>query len=364
MIDLPNNNQLDIVSFSQIFHRQGLTNSYKLFFFKALFDSIQQGKLSVSFTSLSDFMFMEALPLIHVYKLTLGHQDLIEKKVKEFNLSSKYSSHQALQRINGMPSNEKTSIVTSYVMYRLLRPFYKTQSFSGNDQNINNQLLNLINRDKKSLYYIDLHHQTININPLWTEYIIQHSKLILEWYKFNLIVFLQTRNPSTPNIPFKVDSSLVSRSLAAQTKVWDFACMHNHSLAFDIYLNQEITPSSVITHGTLSLDHVIPFDFVMHNELWNLTPMHKNLNSEKSNHLPQLTHVERFVDLQYSFYKTVQTFHPFSSNKHPLQDYEYLNPLLHHSNYDVHFDDFSKILTNQIISLHTIAFNQGFNMWK
>lgn len=365
MIILPDYNELDIQSFCTILDRQGLRTSYKLFFFKAILECCKKGITSISFEALYDIMFKEAFPLVHTYKLKFSSQDLIERRIRDYSDVLLLKPNQVGKLSEHVSSLEKINIITSYVIFRLIRPFYSTQLNSPNDNVVNSRLLHLVNNDVNGLYIINIEHSTITINPKWTSYITLHQRLIEEWYKYNLIVFLQARNPSVPNIAFKVDASLVSRDLNAQNKLWQFASSIDPSIQFDIYLNKPFDVSTISQFGKFSLDHVIPFDFVMHNELWNLTPMHKNLNSMKNNRLPQNEHIERLISLQYSFYKTVQVFYHLKRGQtHPLSDYEELNPILNHNNLEIHEDDFSNILRNQITSLHSIALNQGFAMWQ
>ena len=39
----------------------------------------------------------------------------------------------------------------------------------------------------------------------------------------------------------------------------------------------EFTDQNISKYGGMSLDHFIPWSFVLHNEIWNLYPMYKNL---------------------------------------------------------------------------------------
>jgi hypothetical protein len=365
VIQLPDYHTLNIRAFSRMFQRQGLTNSYKLFFFKAILESCKKQVSIVTFNQLFSDMFNEAFPLVHTYKLTLGNLDQLERMIKKYPSNLDVNKKSIEKFASNIDPKSKSDIITSYVVFRLLRPFYEDFKFSSSDSIVNKQLQQLINTDLNALYYIDLDSKTLTINQTWMTYINHHLKLIDEWYKYNLIVFLQSRNPSSPNIPYKVDSSLISRNLTKETTLWKFAIDRNPSINFDIYLNQRFSVNSTIQYGDLSLDHVIPYDFVMHKELWNLTPTHKNINSMKNNRLPQDQHILDFSKLQYSFFKTVQVFYELKKNEtHPLSEYEYLNSRLTIKNFDIHEDEFVQILSSQIKSLHTIANNQGFIIWN
>jgi hypothetical protein len=43
----------------------------------------------------------------------------------------------------------------------------------------------------------------------------------------------------------------------------------------------------------------LPWSFVAHDQLWNLTPTSPEVNSSKSDNLPANTYFDRFVDLQH-----------------------------------------------------------------
>ena len=48
----------------------------------------------------------------------------------------------------------------------------------------------------------------------------------------------------------------------------------------DIYGNIELVDQKI------SVDHFVPWQYVAHDELWNLHPTTKSINSSKSNNLP------------------------------------------------------------------------------
>lgn len=53
------------------------------------------------------------------------------------------------------------------------------------------------------------------------------------------------------------------------------------------------------SHGMLSIDHFIPWSFVLHDERWNLVPTFKNINSSKNDKLLKYdTYINDFCDIQ------------------------------------------------------------------
>lgn len=361
MIQLPGYQQLNITAFSSMF--KNMQNSYKLFWFKSIFDSIIDNKTILSNQDLINRMIEISFPLIHTYKLNFGGEDQLESMLK--TVKDDFTGRCNYQSICKHVSIDKEvkfrNEILDYVPYRLLSVFYSTTV----DHLKNKKILRDSLDDEFAFYKIDLPSDQIVIHSLSATYILSNQNVILSWYKYHLIGFLQRRNPSIPNIPFKVDSALMSRKLHQQQKYWNFAMKENPILNYDIYVDETFTNHSILKYGMLSLDHVIPFDFVMHNELWNLTPAHRNVNSAKNNKLPSLDHIYEVANLNYDFFKTIQIFYPISlKEKHPLEDYENLNPLLNYKNHEIHRDDFTQILSGQLTSLHTIAKNQGFSVWE
>jgi len=111
----------------------------------------------------------------------------------------------------------------------------------------------------------------------------------------------------------------------------------------------------------MSLDHFIPWSFVLHDRLWNLAPVSKSINSSKSDSLPVLDrHLENFCSLQYMAFTTA-LHHSFSRKL--IEDYLILGQGIDLST-DVSETLFTEQLKNTIIPLHRIAQNQGFPLWK
>ncbi len=109
---------------------------------------------------------------------------------------------------------------------------------------------------------------------------------------------------------------------------------------------------------SFSLDHFLPWSFVAHDLLWNITPTSKSLNSAKSDQLPDLKlYLAPFARLQYDALQAVA-----SQNKERLiEDYVLL---LRKSSLDevtgVSFTAFRQTLQDTIAPQLQIARNMGF----
>lgn len=67
----------------------------------------------------------------------------------------------------------------------------------------------------------------------------------------------------------------------------------------DSYLANELSIDE------FDLDHFVPRSYVSNDELWNLTPMAKKLNSSKNNKLPERRYIKDFVEYNYYLYSLI-----------------------------------------------------------
>lgn len=123
----------------------------------------------------------------------------------------------------------------------------------------------------------------------------------------------------------------------------------------DIYTNRPVSLDD------FSIDHFIPWSFVLHDQLWNLAPTPKAINSSKSDKLPQLDlYLDKFCNLHYHAFKTALT-KQFSTKL--LEDYIEISGEMIFSR-DIRNEVFVNNLRDNLIPLHQLAFNQGFPVWE
>lgn len=61
-----------------------------------------------------------------------------------------------------------------------------------------------------------------------------------------------------------------------------------------------------LTRKDISLDHFVPWSFCAHDELWNLVPTTKSINSSKSNNLPNWdVFFPQLCDVEYQSYELI-----------------------------------------------------------
>lgn len=111
-----------------------------------------------------------------------------------------------------------------------------------------------------------------------------------------LIQYLQNKNPSVPGIADKIEAP-VSRNIERVRKYWKLIIQIDSSIK-DIYGDVDLS------HTSISVDYFVPWQYVAHDELWNLHPTTKSINSRKSNSLPSWTlYFNSLGKLEYRAYE-------------------------------------------------------------
>lgn len=282
--------QLNIGYLSRLF--DNTTNCYKFFWFMAILRKIEPTKTRFSFDELINEMIADAWYMVTEYRLRLGPlgiTDNLEEVVKYI-----YDN-------NGMRSSEKREKIIEYLVatddkkvtkyksdltlnvpYRLQVPFYDAITIERNQWNSSKQnLIEEINRQRRLIYYFELAAGLgtfINIDDVWAEYLVKHKEILRSWTQLKLIQYLQNKNPSVPGIADKIEPP-VSRDIDRVRKYWKIVIQMDPSLR-DIYGNVLLIDQSI------SVDHFVPWQYVAHDELWNLHPTTREINSSKSNSLP------------------------------------------------------------------------------
>ena len=113
----------------------------------------------------------------------------------------------------------------------------------------------------------------------------------------------------------------------------------------------------------MSLDHFIPWSFVLHNEIWNLYPMYKNINSSKNNKLPDKDkYLTLFCEKQYQAFLVAKKW-----NKEKKITEQYLHvkrDIFEIDKDDRRHDAFLLGMKQTIEPLYQIANNQRYLIWS
>lgn len=128
-----------------------------------------------------------------------------------------------------------------------------------------------------------------------------------------LIQYLQRKNPSVPGIADKIEAP-VSRDIDRVRKYWKLIVEIDPSLR-EIYYDEKLSSQPI------SIGHFIPWQYVAHDELWNLHPTTKKINSSKNNSLPRWEeYFESFGRIEHRAYELN------SSNRSVEEEFRKIKP--------------------------------------
>ena len=198
---------------------------------------------------------------------------------------------------------------------------------------------------------------TIHIQPGWVSYINKNQEIIKGWLQYNMILYLQKRNPSVPGIADKLQPPL-ERKLDKVQKYW--------KLLLTLKPVHEIYADKIITTKDISIDHFVPWSYVAHDEFWNLHPTTREINSSKSNNLPDWdTYFPKLCRLEYFSYEIM-------NNNTAVMDAFEKCAKEHLNNSDIKgriykkglsFTMFSNALEEVVQPVYQSAKNCGFHNW-
>lgn len=363
-MELPYSEQLDITHFSRLFDNK--SECYKLFWFQALAGKIKDGETVISFEELIDEMIADAWYMVSEYHLNLGPSDALEKVVLRLgeisDLKPCEKREKILEYLKDCSDRDVVSmkrILSQNVPYRLQAPLM--ESMKGEEWKRSGRgLAERINQEKRLIYYfLEFRgiHTRIEVQEEWTEYIRRNYEIIQGWAVWNLIYYLQKRNPSVPGIADKIYPPR-ERNLEKVKKYWKTIV----SLAptYDIYGKQPLQGNDI------SIDHFVPWSYVAHDELWNLIPTTKRINSSKSNRLPDWNaYFPALGKTEYASYEMVWKY-PRVHHEFELCAKEHLNnPEIRHRLYrnGLSEPEFLRQLEEVVSPVYQSAKNMGFSSW-
>ena len=261
------------------------SESYKLFWFKAILHEVSLGKSILTFRELIERMIVDAWYMVSEYKLNLGPSDNLEKAVlyiaetEDFRPTEK--EEVILSYLHKTEDKELLStmkVLSQNVPYRLQAPLLPREG--AKPWYRRSAMADYINSQNGIMYIIEHNgpfDSRIIIDELWMEYLQSNLSILIGWTDYNLITYLQRRNPTVPGISEKIYPPQ-ERKLLAATRYWKHIISLGNNK--DIYTGKELKLSSI------SIDHFVPWSYTASDELWNLIPTEKSVNSSKSNNLP------------------------------------------------------------------------------
>lgn len=383
-LDIVYQNNLDTGKFARMLDNK--SQSYKFYWLEAILSLMIETEEDLTFDQIIDEMICEAWYTVTHYHLRLGptvngnSENFLEHAINTLNMQeggrlaqnpTKEELLLAIKRNEELLKKDKYRL-TDYVPYKLLYPFLDEEGleYLRNDQR--GRLITYMDKLTHKLFYkiIDGRglQKKVHIDKNWRELIFDNYSVITSWVKYHKIQFLQDRNPGVPGIVYKISpESDDVRKLEKARDLWKAIVEITGVPLRDIYTGEELGI------GNFDLDHFVPRSYTANDELWNLTPMRKELNCSKNNKLPPW---ERFFGkfAKYQFYLYSQLFMSKDRNRTLLLLDKFekckrynLNAIwaaecLYIPNNNE--EQFVNILEHNLKPVYDAAKLQGYDLWK
>ena len=295
-------------------------------------------------------------PILY-FRLSFGAMDSLRKIITELQwltgLSMDSSEEEIVAALMARRDDREVwklmDVLTRNVPYRFLSPWITYQS----DKNVvershayENGCLYAIQKTKEAFF--------ITLNPVWDKYLTDYYGVLTDFALWNLTLYLQVRNPNTPNIPNKLFRPVERESLARQRRFWDSVIDLGGSFRC-IYTG---TP---IAKGGYALYHFLPWSFLAHDQLWNLVPADSSVNSSKSDKLPPL---ERFLPRMAGEHReAIRLYLRSGRNQNMLDDFTNLG-YTPQDLVGLSREQFLEVYQRTFSPLWQIAQNMGYEVWK
>lgn len=377
--ELPKSNTVEVSALSRLFKKT--TNSYKYLFFISTLDILERrqfdGLSPISFKEIVIEMLANAWYSHTYFKLSFGQQDKIADKLDYLNIDIsdtkiifQDTDKRYLRRtIRDKPIDDIVSDLRRYVPFLLIRPFFEQElkaAKAGKNKRTNpgddeQEIINLAEalfNVKKPLYSFDAslykNCSSISLHPEWVSYIENNYSIVRAWASWEWLNYMQQRNPNVPAVANKLFPPQERGSLNNQKSYWKLILKQTNLQC--IYSKQTL-PS----HG-FSLDHYLPWSFVAHDQPWNLIPTFPEVNSSKSNYLPDENYFDEFVNLQHlglSVSKEIMGTQQWSNYVEPyIADLKIAN-----GNNLLDLQMLKAAYESTLTPLISIAIRQGFTRW-
>lgn len=362
MIDLPDSQKLPIGTLSCVF--SNTTNSYKFYWFLAILDEIEStDSRTISFDNVFINMISSVIFPLEYYKLSFGKMDgfkelgkFIKEKVKlNFRPAAESLNEQIKTSLNPLEWQEMSkmiNVLNRWVPYRFIRPFFSNETRGLSDAMVNKKVEMLayeVHESKPHACPYFIHNEEITINGPWFNYFKENIGILRSFTYWHLVQFLQKNNPNVIGIAQKLFKPSI-RNIKVYIDSWRLFLTNQPDVRC-IY-SEEFLPIE------FSLDHFIPWSYVVNDSIWNLIPTTKSINSSKSDNLPSLKYLNPFINLQFIYFK-------FLLNSEYVKLQEEYCLLLHYNIEEIRTiseEKFSNALTETIKPLIQIAGNNGFQM--
>lgn len=312
MSNLPYSSSLPVDNLSAVF--QNTTNSYKFYWFLSILEHVQLHQTSVIPINMLKSRMIASIwyPALY-FQLSFGKQDQLVRVAQMLNRSLEETDNIQYDYLIAKSDDIRKESpdfakafhsLGRYVPYRFLEPFFRATIRGAKDSKKDKRIIELASKSFISsatpcLYRFTSNDTELEIHPDWYHYLQLHLTILKDYCLWNLLNYLQKHNPNVPNIAGKLFLPK-SRNLENARKYWRHVLEHSQEVRC-IYSNE------LISRQNLSLDHFLPWRYVTHDLLWNITPTVKLVNSSKGDQLPDIkAYFNTFAAIQRKALRTIE----------------------------------------------------------
>jgi hypothetical protein len=348
-MNLPQSQNLPVHKLASIFGNTVAT--YKFYWFIAILELVEEGHTDIQKRIIFSKMISNSWYTINYFHISFGKQDNLQMAVERILYEEQLNIDEKKHKLNFCLENSTNKETINQLMHFdknvphwFLSPWFPKISNETGSQQKARIYLESQSFLNDSLYA--LHKEHIVINPIWISYLKANARVLKDYCYWNLCVFLQTRNPSVPDIPNKLIKPAIRSGLTNQTNNYWKLVFEELGFIDCIFTNTKL----YFNEKNYALDHFIPHAFVSHDLIWNLVPVEKSFNSSKSDKLPSF---DKYFDKFYNLQKIA-----FEINKHHNCKSKYMDEFL---TIFPSIDTFEREkFSSTIQPLLTIANNNGF----
>ena len=182
--------------------------------------------------------------------------------------------------------------------YRFLAPFLHKE-VRITKKNVQKITQSMSKSRSPSPYHFSQNGKEIIIHSGWADYFAVNTEIIRGWALWHWARFLEVRYPGIPSLMAKI-SGVVRGNLALPRKLWDAAILRFPGEVRCIYSEETLNLDNY------SIDHYLPWEFIGHDNFWNLAPTLKTVNSSKGVVLPDKRYLEGLAKIHHI---AISTYH-------------------------------------------------------
>ena len=374
---LPQSKYLDSNKLAAIF--SNTTNSYKFFWFGEIIKRAIQGVEVDSIRHIVEDMLISAYYMVNECKLKLGFNDKLEETVKYIYDKYRIQTNLFYKQLKIEFNNQSVyddiivagsiDLLKNYVPFCLLSPFVGRTKIEKRFSRSNINLFNETYENQKKNDGITIPYRFGIISGIDTEimldsnfidYVENNYGILNDFAKYNLVEYLQKKNPSVPGIINKLEPA-VARDLKKVIDFYKDVVTYDNSKIYDIYTGKEL--KDIVKDKELSIDHFIPWSYVAHDEIWNLTPTIKSINSSKGNQLPNWNkYFGKLINQKIVLHKVIWQNENVHNSFNKIQDiYLNIDEIKNaYNNPNISMYEFKNCMYNYMKPIYEVAERSGF----